>query len=256
VEDLQAGDIMGSTQHGAATPISGSRGGAFGQCLQQANTNPQRETMRALWGAFTDWVRDGVQPPPSAVPTVRDGTLVWPSEVAFPSIPANDYEGISRPAVTFLALANPLGVRSWGPLFDNEDESGIITVEPPELVSAATYGVRVPQVDADGNDLAGRLSTTVRAPLGTYTGWNLYRDDFWPGHLCSLAGSFIPFATTAAERLLVGDPRPSLEERYGDHDGYVTAVRAAAEALVEERLLLPEDAARLIAEAEASDVLK
>jgi hypothetical protein len=210
--------------------------------------------MRALWKAFTDWVRDGVRPPPSAVPRLRDRTLVLPSEVNFPSIPANNYEGISRPAVTFLALANPLRARDWGPLFNNEDESGIITTEPPHA-GTRQYTILVPQVDADGNDLGGVRSATLQAPLGTYTGWNLGRADRWPNHLCSLQGSFIPFARTQAERLAVGDPRPSLEERYGSHAGYVTAVRAAAERLVNQRLLLPADAERLISEAEASDVL-
>jgi hypothetical protein len=248
--------IMVSTQHGSANPMPGSRGGPFGSCYQQSNPNPQRETMRALWRAFTDWVRDGVKPPPSTVPRLLDGTLVRPSEVNFPSIPANDYEGISRPAVRFLALANPLRVRSWGPLFNNEDESGVITVEPPEVVGTQGYAILVPQVDADGNDRGGVRSTTAQAPLGTYTGWNLGREGLWPNHLCSLQGSFIPFAETRAERMVVGDPRLSLEERYGDHAGYVSTVKAAAERLVAQRLLLPEDAARLIAEAEASDVLR
>ncbi len=250
--------IMGSTQHGSATPTTmpPSLGGPFGDCYQQTNPNPQREAMRALWKAFTDWVGDGVQPPPSAVPRLRDGTLVLPSQVRFPLIPANSYEGITRPAVTFLALANPLMVRDYGLLFNSADESGIITVEPPRVVGTRGYTIRVPQVDADGNDLAGRLSTTVLAPLGTYTGWNLGRADRWPNHLCSLAGSFIPFARTRAERLATGDPRLSLEERYGTHEGYVAAVRAAAQRLVAQGFLLPEDAARLVAEAEASGVLR
>jgi hypothetical protein len=256
--------IMVSTQHGSATPMAPSLGGPFGECYQQTNPNPQRETMRALWKAFTDWVKDGVAPPPSAVPRIGDGTLVLPAKVNFPLIPANNYEGISRPAVTFLGMANPLQVRSWGPLFNNHDESGIITVEPPRVVRGpgifglfgVGYNILVPQVDLDGNDLGGVRSATLQAPLGTYTGWNLGRADRWPNHLCSLQGSFIPFAKTRAERIAVGDPRPSLEERYGDHAGYIAAVRAATERLQAERLLLPEDAARLVSEAEASDVLK
>ena len=42
---------------------------------------------------------------------------------------------------------------------------------------------------------------------------------------------------TRAERLVTGDPRLSLEERYGDHDGYVRAVTAAANHAVEMGLL-------------------
>jgi hypothetical protein len=186
---------------------------------------------------------------------IRDRTLVPPEEVAFPYIPANDYGGVSRPAVKFLALANPLHVLDFGPAFDHEDESGIISNQPP-LVSEAEYAILVPQVDADGNDLGGILSTAVQAPLATYTGWNLGREGLWEDQLCSLQGSYIPFAQTRAERLAVGDPRPSVEERYGTHAGYVAAVQDAAAQLVAERFLLSEDAERLVAEAEASDVLK
>jgi hypothetical protein len=71
-----------------------------------------------------------------------------------------------------------------------------------------------------------------------------------------LSGSYFPFATTRAERLASGDPRRSLEERYGDHAGYVKAVRRAAKALVSERFLLHEDAERFIQAAEESDVLR
>jgi hypothetical protein len=245
--------IMGSTQHGSATPIAGSLGGPFGECYQQSNPNPQREAMRALWKAFTDWIKHRISPPHSEFPQLYNGTLVRPSEVNFPSIPANNYEDISRPAVTYLALANALRVRDYGPDFHNADESGIITVEPP-VFGDQQYAILVPQVDSDGNDLAGRLSATVRVPLGTYTGWNLGRPDRWPGHLCSLQGTFVPFARTRTERLAVGDPRLSLEERYGTQAGYVKAVQTATDRLVRERFLLKEDAARLVEEAKARDL--
>src|SRR2546428_540607 len=41
----------------------------------------------------------------------------------------------------------------------------------------------------------------------------------------------VPFFKTKAQRLAAVpvDPRPSLEERYGTHAGYVAAVRAAAD---------------------------
>ena len=243
--------IMVSTQHGSAAFPPG-----FGTCQQQLNPNRQQETGRALWVALTDWVQRGIRPPPSVAPTIRSGTLVRPSQVNFPHIPANDYGGISRPAVKFLALANPLNVLDFGPLFNNEDESGIITVEPPEVVGTRGYTILVPQVDADGNDLGGIRTTAVQAPIATYTGWNLGRAGLFEDQLCPLSGSYIPFARTRAERLAVGDPRLSLEERYGTHDGYVAAVRKAAEQLVNQRLLLPEDAARLVRDADASDILK
>jgi hypothetical protein len=66
----------------------------------------------------------------------------------------------------------------------------------------------------------------------------------------------IPFAKTRAERMTLGDPRLSLEERYKDHAGYVAAVRKAAANAVVQRFLLQKDADALIAAAEASGVLK
>ena len=61
----------------------------------------------------------------------------------------------------------------------------------------------------------------------------------------------MPFATTKAERVAKGDPRPSLVERYGDHAGFV-----AADAMVTERFMLPEDEVSAIAASDASDVLR
>ena len=74
------------------------------------------------------------------------------------------------------------------------------------------------------------------------------------GDLCDNTGGFIPFAATTAERLASGDPRLSLEERYGTHDGSVAAVRKAADALVAERLMLPEDVAGAVAIAQANKI--
>jgi Alpha/beta hydrolase domain len=48
----------------------------------------------------------------------------------------------------------------------------------------------------------------------------------------------------------------SLQERYGDHRGYVDAVIAAAENLVADRLLLPSDADSIVSAAQASNILQ
>ena len=76
------------------------------------------------------------------------------------------------------------------------------------------------------------------APLGTYLGWNITAGPghpqydgrpFHAGQVCNYVGGMVPFAKTKQERIASGDPRLSLEERYGNHDGYVAAVRAAAD---------------------------
>jgi len=245
--------VQTSTQHGPAAFPPGFTA-SLGPCQQQLNPNSYIETQRALWVALTDWVKNRIEPPPSRVPQIHDKTLVPPSHVNFPHIPANSYGGVSRSAVKFLALANPLSAIQYGPLFNELDESGIITVEPPS-VGNRPYTILVPQVDADGNDIGGVRSAAVLAPTATYTGWNLYsgvfQDDF-----CTLSGSYVPFATTYDERRATGDPRLSLQERYHTHEGYVEEVRKATKQLVKDRLLLQADADRLINDANASNILR
>src|SRR2546430_163835 len=96
----------------------------------------------------------------------------------------------------------------------------------------------------------------MSSPLGTNVGWNMRAAGFRAPNLCGLNGSFIPFATTKAERLAKGDPRKSLQERYKNHEGYVQAVQRAATELVSERFLLQEDADRFVSDAKGSSVLK
>ena len=243
---------MASTQHAPASlPLLAKP--PFGLCQQQPNPNPQLWTMRALLTALTGWVLDGTEPPPGVVPRIADGTLVAADQVRLPGIPANTYGGTPRPAVSQARIFDTLHVLDFGPGYRAADSSGVITIEPPK-VGTASYGVLVPQVDADGNDLAGIRSVFQQVPIGTYTGWNLFRAGRLEGGLCNLQGSFIPFAATRAERDAVGDPRLSIEERYPTRDTYVTAIRAAAERLVTARFLLPQDAATLVSRAEQDGV--
>jgi hypothetical protein len=131
-------------------------------------------------------------------------------------------------------IINPLLDYDFGPEFKYSDLSGLMTM----------------------NETSGVPSPLHQAPLGSYLGWNVTRAGFYKGRGCGFAGGFIPFAKTKAERLATGDPRPSLEERYHDHAGYVSAVKKAVERLLGQRFLLPEDAGRLVRQAEESDVLR
>jgi Alpha/beta hydrolase domain len=149
-------------------------------------------------------------------------------------------------------MLNELELLDFGPLFDSE--GGILTELPPLL--GPSYKIFVPKPDQDGLDIAGIRPIEIRAPLGTNMGWNVRAPGFRAPNLCGLNGSFVPFATTTAERLANGDPRLSLKERYKDHQGYVAAVEKAAAELVHERFLLQEDADRFISDAKASSVLK
>jgi hypothetical protein len=89
----------------------------------------------------------------------------------------------------------------------------------------------------------------IAVPLATHTGWNLYKAPYPEGELCDREGSYVPLAKTKAERLANSDPRPSLEERYGNHEAYVQRVKEVVHELQDARLLLPEDAAQFMNEA-------
>ena len=244
--------IMGSTQHSpAALPLPSAA--PFGNCTWPGNPNPYSWTMRALLDGLTAWVRDDRRPPAAAVPHIADGTLVAPDAVRFPVIPANSYGGTDRPALRFTALNNPLHVLDRGPGYKAGDTMGVQTIEPPRIATG-TYGVLVPQVDADGNDIGGVRSLFVQVPVGTYTGWNKFRDGLFDNGFCNLSGAFVPFAATKAEREKTGDPRLSIEERYPTKQAYVNAIRIAADGLMRARLLLQDDAFRLITEAETNGV--
>jgi hypothetical protein len=233
--------LFSSSQHvPAAVP-------AAGICQQLSNPNSYQHGLRALLVALRDWAVTGREPPASRIPTLRGHTLVASDQdsLGWPGIPG----------VRFTGVLDELQLLDFGRRFDVDRETGIVA-EPPRLVPGASYTVLVPRVDADGNDVAGLRSVTLQAPLGTYTGWNLRRAGFAEDEECGLTGSFIPFARTRADRDASGDPRASLEERYRDHAGYVAAVRAAAQRLVADRLLLAADADLLVAQAEASSVLQ
>ena len=138
---------------------------------------------------------------------------------------------------TGLAFADTLLDYDLGPGFDAHDASGIVSVVPPRVRRAIK--TLVPRVDADGNELGGVPLVLRDAPLGTYVGWNVVADGFHRGKACDYAGGMIPFARSRAERVASGDPRLSLDERYGSHAGYVEAVRKAAEAALAQGFLLP-----------------
>ena len=60
-------------------------------------------------------------------------------------------------------------------------------------------------------------------------------------------GSTIPFPATEGERAAKGDPRRSIEERYPSKATYLDQVRRAADGLIGNGYLLPEDAGRILA---------
>jgi hypothetical protein len=217
------------------------------KCVLAWNPNPSSDTLRALLKRLVDWVVTGRLPPASRYPTLAAGDLVAPTAKAmgWPAIP-------NAPLPD--GKINVFYDYDFGPGFGYSDVSGIATRQPPRIRDVVPQ--LVPRVDQDGNETVGVASVQLLVPIGTYTGWNVLAEGYGRGGGCGFTGGFIPFARTREERVVAGDPRLSLEERYHTHQGFVDRVRTVSASRVAEGWLLPEDAARLVAQAEASDVLR
>src|SRR5439155_1430811 len=161
--------------------------------------------------------------------------------MGFPTLPQ------LRPTAPEPDFIMPVVDYEWGERFNPVDGSGVAANAPPAI--RQVLPMYAPKVDEDGNELGGVPVVLLDAPLGTYLGWNVTAGGakpFHQGQICNYVGGMIPFARTAAERNERKDPRRSLEERYGTHEGYVAAVGKAAVRAVADGFLLPEDAYALI----------
>jgi hypothetical protein len=222
--------LLTAGQHGPAAfpPV---------QTIGQQRNNPldYRWAMKALLLAMDRWTATGALPPPSRYPRIADNTLVPPDKLRFPKVPG---------VVTTTSVHRAYHA-DYGPKFVAE---GLVTLEPPRI--GTPFPILVPQVDADGNGVAGIRMPELTVPLATYTGWNLFNDRSGPaGVLSSMQGSYVPLAKTSAEKKRGNDPRLSIEERYRDKDQYVSLVGKAAQDLVAQGYLLAEDVQVVVANA-------
>jgi hypothetical protein len=210
--------LLAGTQHGVAsfppvrTPRASDLGSARSGGTELPNPTPQNNIMRALLHAWHEWASKDAPPPPNQYPRLSDGTLVRIDEVKFPMLKG---------------VADPRQISGPGRLIGGE------VVRLPHLV---------PQVDRDGNDIAGIRDPEVAVPLATTTGWN-FRDPSVgnPQDIYQLVGSYLPFAPTKSAREANGDPRLSLEERYRGVDDYLQRIRSSAMDLIRRQYLLAED---------------
>ena len=253
--------LVGLPSTGANCP-----GNNFGTGILPANPVPHTQTVNALRVHFRNWVMNGTLPPDSVYPTLNgkkgngqpstgrntpDLVAANKAAMGFPTIPG------LRATVPEAGFIMPVLDYDWGPDFNYTDASGVPSNAPPPIKQVIK--MLVPRVDADGNEVGGVPNVLTDAPLGTYLGWNITAGGarpFHQGQICNYVGGMIPFARTQAQRLTSGDPRLSLEERYGSHDGYVAAVTQAAARAVARGFLLQADADALIALAQASQVLR
>ena len=196
--------------------------------------------MRRCCGPFCSnldrWVKDGVAPPPSAYPRLDDGTLV----------PMAGLEA-HIPGFTLAKAPNARPRFDYGPTI----AKGIIDQVLPQALPGS-YGV------------------WCRASMRTATRW---RGCACPTSPCRPEpprdGRFVPpgraarascaISTALSSRsprpkrsaTATGDTRPSLSERYSDHDAYVAKVAKAAAKLRDGGYLVEEDVGRIVDQAAA-----
>jgi len=183
---------------------------------QLSNPTPQDNVMRGLLRALHQWVADATLPPPSSYPRLDDGTLVSVGKVKFPALSG---------------VADPRTIVGPGRVIN-------------ETVIALPF--LVPQVDRDGNDIAGIHDPESAVPLATTTGWNFRREVVGnSSDIYQTLGSYIPFASRAVGAA-IHDPRLPIEERYSGRDDYLGRIRAAATDLIKRRYMLEEDLNRVL----------
>lgn len=221
--------LFGGTQHGPAAypPTPG-----LGKYLP--NPGDYKPYLRSLLLALDRWAKDGVPAPASVYPTIQKGTLVhWDQPATtFPAIP-----GVKFPKV----IQQPVYL-DFGPRWESER---IVDIQPPRY--GGSYTVLVPKSGPDGNEVDCLLPPEVAVPLATYTGWNLRRKEVGAeDDLVSLTGSYLPLPVTKADRQSAGDPRESLEERYGTLDKYLANLATKCRELEAGGYLLTEDTERVL----------
>jgi hypothetical protein len=222
--------LFAGTQHGSGappltwvSPLDGAHG------ANPFNTVDYGPLLRAARMNLLAWVRDGQAPPPTAVPRLRDGTALPREQLvgALKRLP-----GLVTPDPNKLPRMRRL---DYGP----RAEEGVMAYPP---AAGEPYPALASALDGDGNELAGIRLPDVSVPLATHTGWNPRHPEVGGvGQTLAMMGSTLPFAPTAAARQAADDPRPSIAERYASREDFLARVRSAAEELVRQRYVLPED---------------
>jgi hypothetical protein len=208
------GYLLAGTQHGGKAGMPRDNG----PCVNPRNWHDPMPAIRALLVALDEWVVRDRPPPESRLPKIADGTLVPAELVAFPAVPG---------------LIPPAAANDVYPMDDWTDPKP----------HARAWRPLVPQVDVDGNEIAGIRLPDIAVPRGTFTGWNLYREPHPAGELADRDGTFLAFAETTAPD---GDPRPSMKDRHPTEEAHLAEVTRVTKELLAQRFLLAEDAERFL----------
>jgi hypothetical protein len=251
---------------------------------------PETYTNNALQYAFMGLLGCAGGTPDS--PTCGNASVPMPpsvSGITYPSFdsgqlaPATNQTAVGFPNIPIPGLASFLGDNPYGgdqawppfvydfgpqcprgypisrqnPAFyciDYTSQSGVPTIQPPTIQKVLTP--YVPTVGADGNENVGGLPTVLgQAPLGSYISWNIIPSGPYAGQAVELNAGYWPFYDTTAQASAAGDPRLSLEQRYGTNAGYQCVAQQAAIIAAANGYLLPSDETILLADISGSNVL-
>ena len=208
--------LFASTQHGpgllpyADRSVFGSHGSNV------FNAVDYRPLFRAALENLRRWGMDDIPPPDSVFPRRDDGTGMTRAEV-IDRLTGTD--GLSLPKVDRLPRMCPLEL---GP----RSVDGIGSF--PARLTGQNYPTVVAAVDSAGNEIGGVRMPDVEVPVATHTGFNpRHMDSGGAGQILEYVGSTLPLA--------------DLEQRYTNKDDYLQRVRAAAQELIDGRLVLEED---------------
>ena len=208
--------LFASTQHGPGLLPYADRSifGSHGSNL--FNAVDYRPLFRAALENLRRWVMDDISPPDSVFPRRDDGTGMTRAEVIDR---LTGIDGLSLPKLDRLPWMCPLEL---GP----RSVDGIGSF--PARLTGQNYPSVVAAVDSAGNEIGGVRMPDVEVPVATHTGFNpRHMDSGGAGQILEYVGSTLP----------LGD----LEQRYKNKDDYLQLVRAAAQELVDGRLVLEQD---------------
>ncbi len=220
--------LFASTQHGAGAAKWQDRTlfGSHGQ--NHMNMVDYRPLYRAALTNLLSWVRGDAAPPESCYPKAHQRTRRADVMAALAKIP-----GLALPDAGAMTAVYPMDL---GP------DAGRGVGRMPAILAAEPYPDWVSAVDRNGNETGGVAMPDITVPVATHTGFNpRHSDTGGVGQLLEYVGSTHPLAKDTAAREAVGDPRPSLAERYDGRDDYLNQVRLAAEDLAKQHYILEHD---------------
>lgn len=175
--------------------------------------------VRAAFANLVAWVLEGRVPPASAVPTLADGALVDRAAVLGKFAGLRGFKGLDADRL------GGLSVLDLGP----DAQKGICAFP---AIEGERYARLVSDVDETLNECAGIRLPDIAVPIGCHTGWNPRHPDHGAPSLPAIFVGFTRFM-----------------EDLPDAESYEERVRLWTRHLVAQRLVLEEDAERVVGNA-------